>query len=303
MDLDRFVNGDTTYISKHNSNASKIETAVNKNSQDIEALKTNLNAGSDMDYRSNNVNVLRNGSLMFWKENIPVGWELQTGNVFKEIADSFINQNSIKLNGELFQASLNHFNLTQKHITFGCYVKTTIADSAQLLIYQNAVEYTSVPTYHSGNNTWEYMHVQLYFSDFLTSPLKFVLKSSDEAFFSGPFLVYGNPVAGGKSVFHNYALEDISSKLTYENGFFSIASKGILFTAGVYAYSYRVNFQVDKLKVPTITIDLNDTGDTYTYAIVNLTIKGFDLLLFSNTEDFSLESVLWEAFVSETQLM
>jgi hypothetical protein len=304
MDLETFNNGDTDYIEKHNRNVNKIEADTNKNSQDIEALKTNLNAGNDADYRTNNVNVLRNGALLFWNGSVPVGWELSSGTSTQGIGDSYINKYSLHLQGEIFQTSINHYNLKEKHITFGAWVKTEEADDAQLLINQNGVLHESTPQFHTGSGEWEYLQVQLYFTNYLTTPLRFVLKSTVSAIFSGMFLVYGNPIAGGKNVFQDYGFENVSSKLTYETGIFSVMGKGVHQEVGVYQYLIHVSFQVEKLRVPNVIVDVSDTGETYFQNVIYVDTNGFDLLVSSlSTEDFILSEVYWEAEVPETTLL
>lgn len=297
--LNRFVDGDTDYISKHNSNASLIENGVNRNEMDIDTLKAGMSAGSDLDYRENNINLLHNSNFETWQRGTrPDRWEITDATIAKDLATKYYGANSLKISaaGYVFQTILAEMRnkLKGKHITLGCWGKTNMVDHCRLAINANSVRNYS--SYFPNTDTWGNRWVSFYFDAAPTSlDVEIVTEKAADIYLSGISLTFGNPLAGPIYNYHGYLADYNRCLAFYEIGNLDVIGAGypVGFTNIVAVW---IPFIIPKYEIPAITLD-GPTG--YTLEASNITKHGF-LLTVTGTDLAGIyaEEIDWTAEVA-----
>jgi len=305
--LDRFTSGMTDYITKHNSNASVLETAINPLQADVDALRAAGAPGGDLDYRQGTSNLLINGGLDYWQRGAgvrPDAWLLASGAVIRSVTKK-LNTYSIKTTGlsQLTQDLQDEIRLSIDDtisLSYGVYVYADVADNTRIGIYDGIT--TQYSGYHPGDSTWIWLTKNITFTAIPTT-LRFVLDSaSGTSYFNAAIVIRGNPASGPIFIANDPTVEHVRVNSLYEIGSTNIRGVGFL-NSGDRELEKRIEFIAPKRTTPTITIVDDDTG--YDFLAYNIDRHGFNLLVSevggaSGTSGFEYNDIDWIAEVSGT---
>lgn len=302
MNLDRFNSGDTNYITKHNANCAKIESAVNKNSQEITSLKSATSLQSALDYRQLAQNLVINGNFEYWiKDNIlPSVWQRETEDLsFATSRDGinvFANNYSVKLENEgriKQELKIAKQTIVGSQFQFGCYVKTSSLDSARIGISVDGIDNFS--SFHSGSDEFELLTVSYTHgnNEFPIDIEIFLENESGIAIFNSAICIRGNPQNGVFYVANDEIIEKIRVSAYIEQGFTSFECKNTLDQK----CAHYISFKVEKIEIPEITI-LSDLETPLDYEIFNVSEYGFGLRIINTVlDDTVIENLTWLAEV------
>ena len=313
LNLQSFTVNDTTYIAKHNSNYSAIQTQSNVMLQDVEALKAAASPGADLDYRLLSPNLITNGGFDFWQRGVstrPDVWTIENGasnfTVERSTAQLKLNTYSCKtvnvgqITQKLQDVIIDSFASTFS-ISFGAWVYATAASKARVGIYNGTT--TQWSDYHTGAAGWEMLsNTFVHGAGDTPSEIKFVLDNGGSTvYFNSIVCIRGNLSATPLFIANSTTLEELRVFGYIETGQETVNGVGRL-TAGTLdrELTTRVRFIAPKISIPTVTLEDDETG--YDLAAENITRNGFDLIVAdlagaSGTNGFEYSDIEWTATI------
>lgn len=313
IELNSFAVNDTDYIEKHNENYKDIiEPAINLLQSDTNAIKSSTSNQATTDYRLLAKNLLINGSFDYFQRGnneVPDAWIKQNFSLnytAKKTTIKKINTFSCIVTGigDLTQKLLSEYVLnldSENPISLGCWVKTSISDNAQIVIYDGIVEERS--NFHTGSGEFEFLKINRVQGNGQTpTEIKIILrtKKDSQAIFNGVTAIKGNPTLGPISVINDPVLEKYRVFSLYEKGKTTISGVGILKNSNRQIRK-TIKFCSIKRELPNVFIDSEiETG--YDLDIENITKCGFDFVAtdlggISGLNGFEIENIQWTSEV------
>ncbi len=310
ISLETLVDGDTDYIGKHNRNNSKISSQTNPMEADVAALKAASGAGADLDFRLASPNLVINGGLDYWQRgnsSRPDAWRIISGSAIltREDTEIKLNTYSIKTVGaeQLGQDIQDEIRLGTElfsSYSFGAYIKTDTVDQARIGIYDGTT--TTWSAYHTGNDSWRWITVNVTFSA-IPDDFRLLLESNGgTVYWNSIVMIRGNPFAGPIFIANDPTVERLRVNSLYEIGSTNVRGVGFL-NAGDRELESRLEFIAPKRAIPAITISNEETG--YDFLAVNVDRHGFNLQVAeignsSGTGGFEKNDIDWKAEVIGT---